>query len=137
MLKITNAAKHAMCDFLKDCTTCSVRIVLKDGGCGIQFFDIVTDNVRQDDVILMLSGFTFLLSQEIYERYTPISIDSDGFSFRLSGGGIHPPTGCGTCPFSCRTRGKVDCTGDCENCTHQCRTGRRRLARKRFAENYM
>lgn len=137
MLKVTPAAQRAMCDFFKDKEFGPVRIVLKDGGCGIQFFDLEVDIASPGDITFSIGGYTFLVKQNLLENYSPILVDSDGFSFRLQGGGIHPPTNCGTCPFSCRTRGKTECTGDCINCSHQCRTGRRKLARQRFNENYM
>lgn len=137
MLQITHSAQLAMCDFFKDKDFGPVRIVLKNGGCGIRFFDLETSSPRAGDVSFRKAGFTYLIDQNLLADHAPIKIDSDGFSFRISGGGIHPPTGCGTCPFSCRTRGKMDCTGDCINCKNKCRTGKRKIARKQFEKNYM
>lgn len=135
MLHVTPAATRAMTDFFKDKVPGPVRISLMLGGCGIRFFGVAAAEHQASDVRFDIDGFTYLVNPKIIEEYGPIKVNSDGFTFRLSGGGIHPPSGCGTCAFGCSLRGKSRCGGDCLTCETPCRIGRRNLARrKRFAD---
>ena len=131
MLQVTPAATRAMVDFFKDKTPSPVRISLSLGGCGIRFFGVATTESQTNDVRFDVDGFTYLVDSKLITEYGPIKVDSDGFSFRLSGGGIHPPNGCGTCAFGCSLRGNSRCSGVCRSCATPCRTGRRNLARRR------
>lgn len=134
MLHVTAAATRAMTDFFRNKAPGPVRISLQLGGCGIRFFGVAEAVAKAGDARFDIDGFTYLIDRQLLEQFGPIEVNSDGFAFRLSGGGIHPPSGCGTCAFGCNLRGKSRCSGDCQTCASPCRTGRRNLARKRFAD---
>ncbi len=134
MLILTKAATHTMIDLFKDKDITPVRISILSGGCGMRFFALAPSESTGNDEQFNINGFTYLVDRKIILEYAPITIDSDGFSFRLSGGGIHPPNGCGTCAFGCSLQGKNRCNGICHTCKTPCRTGRRKITRsKRFS----
>lgn len=131
MLEITPAASKAMNDFFIEKEKAPVRISILTGGCGIRFFGVAAAEDRLSDERFDIDGFTYLVERKIIKDYGPIKVDSDGFSFRLSGGGIHPPSACGTCAFGCGSRGKTSCDGICRRCPTPCPSGRRKLAKRK------
>jgi iron-sulfur cluster assembly protein len=131
MLEITPAAYKAMNDFFIAKDKSPVRISILTGGCGIRFFGVTAAENRLSDERFDIDGFTYLVERKIIEDYGPIKVDSDGFSFRLSGGGIQPPSACGTCAFGCTPHGKSNCDGICRRCPTLCPTGRRKLAKRK------
>ena len=137
MLNITAAATHSMVDLFQGKTKSPVRISLLTGGCGIRFFEVAIADAAGGDEQFNIDGFTYLVDRNIIQEYAPITIDSDGFSLRLSGGGIYPPNSCGTCAFGCSLRGKTRCNGVCRTCKTPCRTGRRLLARRKISKDCM
>lgn len=133
MIKMTSLATKAMTDFFQNREASPVRISLLTGGCGIRFFGISTDSRHRGDECYQIDGYTFTVNSVLLQEYGPIVIDSDGFSFRLSGGGIVPPNACGTCAFGCSPTGKMRCSGICKSCETPCAKGRRIRARRKLA----
>lgn len=131
MLHITSAADKAMHELFQEKGKGTVRIVILTGSCGIRFFAVTTAEAQRNDQRYEINGFTYLVDPDIIESYAPIKVDSDGFSFRISGGGIFPPSACGTCAFGCGPRGKINCNGVCRRCPTPCATGRRILAKRK------
>ena len=130
MIEVTAAGTDAMIEHFKGKDKRPIRISVTTGGCGIRFLDVAEEERRKGDECIDVNGFRYLIDKNTLKEYAPITIDSDGFSFRLSGTGIYPPYGCGTCAFGCGTRGKVRCNGNCRTCTTPCPTGMRRKAKR-------
>ena len=130
MIQITAAADKAMHELFHEKEQGAVRISILTGSCGIRFFGITIAEARRNDQRYQIDGFTYLVEPDIIENYAPLKVDSDGFSFRISGGGILPPSACGTCAFGCVAREKTNCNGVCRRCPTPCATGRRILAKR-------
>jgi len=130
MITVTAKATAAMVEHLQNQEVSTVRIFLKMGGCGMRSFGVAVESPLESDTILEVDGVTYIMNRVLLKRYGPIKIDSDGFSFRLSGKGIHPPLGCGTCGYGCGTRGGTPCSGVCATCENPCPTGQRIKARR-------
>ena len=130
MIKVTAKANQAIDEYFSDKKQSSIRIFLKMGGCGIRSFGITFGEANPSDLAFNVSGYTYIVENSLLEQYGPIKIDSDGFSFRLSGNGIYPPFGCGTCGFGCNSGEGKGCTGVCSSCETPCKTGKRIKARR-------
>lgn len=130
MIEVSKEATRAMHAYLKDSDRLPVRIFLKVGGCGIHSFGVVQEEALPDDEIFEVDGVTYVIEQHLLQQYGPIQVKSDGFSFRISGNGIHPPVGCGTCGYGCGSRGGHRCIGVCVRCEHPCATGKRIKSRR-------
>ncbi len=130
MIEVTIEATKNMADYLKDKDMLPVRIFLKIGGCGIHSFGVVQEAAQPFDKQFEVDGISYIIESRLLKEYGPIKIDSDGFSFRISGKGIHPPIGCGTCGYGCGSRGGYRCTGVCFSCKNPCPTGQRIKSRR-------
>lgn len=130
-IDITATAARTIREYLGNRTGLPVRIFLKTGGCGTQSLDISPEAAKPSDLVFLRDGLTYVIEPRLLRQYAPITIDSDGFSFRLRGRGISPPTGCGTCAFRCGSRGASRCTGVCITCETPCPTGQKILQRRR------
>lgn len=131
MIEVTREATKNMADYLKNKDKLPVRIFLKIGGCGIHSFGVVQESVQPSDKEFEMDGISYIIESRLVKEYSPIKIDSDGFSFRISGKGIHPPIGCGTCGYGCGSRGGYRCTGVCLSCINPCPTGQRIKSRRK------
>jgi Fe-S cluster assembly iron-binding protein IscA len=132
MLKITPKAKQLIRDHFKTAEMSPIRILVKMGGCGIRSLGVALEQPTAADAVFRVDGFDYVIDRQLLRRIEPVTVDSDGICFRLSGNGIHPPTGCGTCPYLCGAKGGKRCVGICAVCEDPCATGlRRRAARKR------
>ena len=131
MIEVTIEATKVMADYLKDKDTLPVRIYLKLGGCGMHSFGVVQEAAQPADKAFAVDGISYIIEPRLLKQYSPIKIDSDGFSFRISGKGIHPPIGCGTCGYGCGSRGGHRCTGVCFSCEDPCPTGKRIKSRRK------
>jgi Fe-S cluster assembly iron-binding protein IscA len=131
MIEVTPEATKAMVDYFKGKEKMPVRIFVKMGGCGIRSFGIALEKALPTDELHEIDGISYIMEQRLMKRYGPLSIDSDGFSFRISGNGIYPPMGCGTCGYGCGSRGGSRCSGVCKTCENPCPTGKRILARRK------
>lgn len=123
MIEITAKAELSIRESLQGKATLPIRIFLTVGSCGMQSFGINLEARQPTDAVFENDGFTYIVEQRILKQYGPIKIDSDGISFRLSGKGVSPLTGCGTCAFQCGIRGGSRCTGVCTSCEAPCPTG--------------
>ena len=130
-LKVSSVAHKTIVDHLKTRKNSPVRIFLKMGGCGMRSFGLAFEEALSSDTVIELDGITYIIDRLLLKKYGPISIESDGFSFRLSGNGIHPPLGCGTCGYGCGTRGGSRCSGVCATCKDPCPTGQRIRSRRK------
>ena len=129
-LTSTPAAVTALGELAANHGPGSMRISLLTGGCGIRFFGISLDGTRSGDTTVEHQGFSFVIESTLLEEYAPITIDSDGLTFRLAGGNIYPPSACGSCAFGCGPRGKLRCDGICRRCPNPCLIGKKKLARR-------
>lgn len=93
-------------------------------------FGLALEAALPSDELFVIDGYTYVIERKLLRQYAPIKINSDGFSFQISGKGIHPPTGCGTCGYGCGSRGGHRCTGDCSSCKAPCPAGKRIQARR-------
>ena len=130
-IAVTPTATRTIREYLHGKDTLPIRIFLKTGGCGTQSLDISPETQVDSDAVFERDGFTYVIEPRILRQYAPITVDSDGFSFRLSGKGISPPTGCGTCAFRCGSRGASRCTGVCITCETPCPTGLKIILRRK------
>ena len=133
MIEVTVEATKNMADYLKDKDKLPVRIFLKIGGCGIHSFGVVQEAAQPSDQAFAVDGIKYIIEPGLLKQFSPIKINSDGFSFRISGKGIHPPIGCGTCGYGCGSRGGFRCTGVCLSCENPCPTGKRIKSRRKSA----
>lgn len=131
MVFTTPAATKALGELLAGNVDTAVRISLLEGGCGIRFFGIAPDRKRPGDTSVEKDNLSFVVESTLLEEHGPITVDSDGLSFRLSGGNIYPPSACGSCAFGCGPRGKLRCDGICRRCPNPCLIGRKKLEKKR------
>ena len=132
MLSVTPKATQLVREHFKDHAISPIRIFVKMGGCGIRSLGVVPEAARTADAVYRVDGFDYVIDKKLLRKIQPVTVDSDGICFRLSGNGIHPPTGCGTCPYLCGAKGGKRCEGVCNRCKDPCATGlRRRMARKR------
>jgi iron-sulfur cluster assembly protein len=131
MIEITPEATQAMNTYFKGKEREPIRIFLKMGGCGMRSFGVALEAVQPSDQIFVIDGYTYIIEPRLLREYGPIKINSDGFSFRISGNGIHPPMGCGTCAYGCGSRGGARCSGVCVSCETPCPTGQRIRARRK------
>ena len=136
MIEVTAKATRAVIEHLQSEKTSPVRVFLKMGGCGMRSFGIALEDTLPSDKIFEVAGVTYIIDRLLLKKFGPIKIDSDGFSFRLSGKGIHPPLGCGTCGYGCGTRGGSPCSGVCTTCENPCPTGQRIRARRMRRNNH-
>jgi Fe-S cluster assembly iron-binding protein IscA len=134
MIETTPAAVKALLEQVATHEKTPVRISLLSGGCGIRFFGVIPDRPRSGDTMIEKDGLTFLIESTLLEDHGTITVDTDGLSFRLSGGNIHPPSACGSCAFGCTPRGKQRCDGICRRCSAPCPIGEKRLGKRR---NYL
>ena len=132
MIEVTPEATKAMAEYFQGKDLQPVRIFLKMGGCGMRSFGVALEAVQPSDQIYIIDGYTYIIEKRLLKQYGPIKIHSDGFSFRISGSGIHPPVGCGTCGYGCGTRGGSRCSGVCITCSNPCPTGQRMRARRKI-----
>lgn len=125
MIEITPRAILLLKDFFKDKEIEPVRIFVKLGGCGIRSFGVAFEKPKNNDEVFSVKGFTFIVEKELLDQLKPIKIDADSISFRISGNGIQPNSGCGTCSYMCGLNGTARCSGDCLNCCLPCAHGQR------------
>lgn len=125
MIEVTPRAELLLNNFFKDNMKKPIRLFVKLGGCGIRSFGVALEKQRKNDEILNEKGFTFIIEKKIWDQLKPIKIDADKISLRISGAGILPNSGCGTCSFMCGVSGNGRCSGDCLNCDLPCAHGRR------------
>ena len=123
MIEVTPRAIILFKDFFKGKDIKPVRIFVKLGGCGIRSFGVAVEKPKKNDEVISVKGFTFIVEKEIWEKVKPIKVDADSISFRISGSGIQPNSGCGTCSYMCGLNGTARCSGDCINCSHPCTHG--------------
>ena len=125
MLEITDRAARLVADYFKDKEKQPIRIFVRLGGCGIRTFGVALEDPKPSDKVFEIQGQTYVINKKLLKFVQPITFDSDGIGFRLSGRGVPPPLGCGNCGNMCGVRGGNRCTGDCANCKLQCGHGRR------------
>ncbi len=132
MIEVTPKASLAIAEYCQDKEKLPIRIFLKIGGCGMHSFGLALEAAKPTDKLFEIDGYSYIIERKLLRRYGPIKIDGDRFGFRISGSGIYPPTGCGTCGYGCGSRGGTRCTGVCFKCKTPCPTGRRIKARRKI-----
>jgi Fe-S cluster assembly iron-binding protein IscA len=125
MIHITERAVQLLQHHFKDRIQQPVRLFVKLGACGIRSFGVALEGPTPGDEVFDVEGFQFVVDKRLLKKVTPIKVDADMVGFRISGSGIYPPGGCGSCGFMCGAQGSGRCTGDCGNCTLPCSHGRR------------
>jgi Fe-S cluster assembly iron-binding protein IscA len=125
MLEVTDRAAKVVAEYFKDKKKLPIRIFVRLGGCGIRTFGVALEEAKASDKIFEIKGQTYIINKKLLKLVQPITFDSDGIGFRLSGSGVAPPHGCGNCGNMCGIRGGNRCPGDCSACKFQCGHGRR------------
>lgn len=120
MIMVTPRATRLLVDHFKDKEKQAIRIFVRLGGCGIRTFGIALEPPKSSDRVFQINGFTYVINKKLLNLVQPITFDSDGIGFRLSGRGVAPPHGCGNCGNMCGVRGGERCPGDCKTCQFQC-----------------
>ena len=124
MIEITAKARKFVADYFKDKEKVPIRLFVKLGGCGIRSLGVALEKRKSTDKAFDIDGFEYIVNKKVLERVQPIKVDSDGVGFRLTGTGVHAPSGCGTCGYMCGVTGSNRCAGDCATCEHQCAQSR-------------
>jgi Fe-S cluster assembly iron-binding protein IscA len=132
MIEVTSRATELMEDFFKDKRRQPVRLFVKLGACGIRSFGVSMEAPTAADKVFEVDGFEYVINKRLLKKVAPIKIDADLVGFRISGSGVYPPGGCGTCGYMCGAQGGGQCTGDCLNCQLPCSHGRRVRARRKL-----
>lgn len=96
-IEVTPKASRLVASFFEKRKKSPIRIYLKTGGCGIQSLSVSLEQPAPTDEIFEIDGFRYIVDRELLNQVQPIKVDSDGIVFRLSGRGVYPPDGCGTC----------------------------------------
>ena len=125
MIEITPRAMHLLDDFFRDIEKKPVRIFVKLGGCGIRSFGVALEKQKKNDETININGYTFIIAKKLWDKVKPVKIDADSIAFRISGNGIQPNSGCGTCSYMCGVNGRGRCIGDCTNCRLPCSGGKK------------
>jgi Fe-S cluster assembly iron-binding protein IscA len=135
MITVTPKATQLLTNYFKKNKTEPVRIFVKMGGCGMRSLGVALEGAEKSDDVFHIDGFTYIVDHQLLQKIQPITVDSDGTCFRLSGKGLHPPNGCGSCPYLCGSKGGKRCSGVCATCEDPCATGKRRAARRKRARD--
>lgn len=130
MIEVTAKAAQAVAEYCRDKEKLPIRIYLKIGGCGMRAFGLALETAEPSDELFEIGDYSYIIERQLLQLYGPIKVNSDGFSFLISGKGIHPPIGCGTCGYGCGSRGGHRCSGDCISCKTPCPTGQRLRSRR-------
>jgi Fe-S cluster assembly iron-binding protein IscA len=130
MLQVTERAAKLVAEHFKKKKKRPIRIFVRLGGCGIRTFGVALEEPKASDPkasdrVFEINGQTYIINKKLLKLVQPITFDSDGIGFRLSGSGVPPPHGCGNCGNMCGVRGGDRCPGDCATCEFQCGHGRR------------
>jgi Fe-S cluster assembly iron-binding protein IscA len=128
MLEVTPRALRLLDSFFTDKAISPVRLFVKLGGCGIRSFGVALERPQKKDKIVSRDGYTFVIQKTLWDNVKPIRIDADRVSFRITGTGIQPNTGCGICGYACGLNGSSRCSGDCLACRLPCAHGHRARA---------
>jgi Fe-S cluster assembly iron-binding protein IscA len=132
MIEVTPRAIKLMAKLFKDKPKQPIHLFVKLGACGIRSFGVGLETPGKTDVILEVDGYEFFISKRLLKKVAPIKVDADLVGFRISGSGVYPPSGCGSCGFMCGASGSGRCSGDCLTCKLPCSHGRR--VRERMKE---
>lgn len=119
-ITVTSKATRLLTDHFKDKVRQPIRLFVCLGGCGIRTFGIAIEQPKPSDQVFEIDGFTYIINQKVLSMVQPITVDSDGIGFRISGRGVPPPHGCGTCGSMCGISGSNRCPADCSTCQIQC-----------------
>lgn len=132
MIEVTQRAIKLMAKLFKDKPKQPIRLFVKLGACGIRSFGVATETPTKADVLFEVEGYEFFISKRLLKNVAPLKVDADSVGFRISGSGVYPPSGCGSCGFMCGATGSGRCSGDCLTCKLPCSHGRR--VRERLKE---
>lgn len=129
MIEVTPRATDLVTKTFKTQHPSPIRIFVKMGGCGIRSLGVSLEKPTEADDIFNIAGHTYIIDRKLLKKIAPVKMDADGICFQLSGRGLYPPTGCGSCPYLCGAKGGKQCSGVCANCPDPCPTGLRHKAR--------
>ena len=137
MIEVTQRATDLVTQTFNTEKPSPIRIFVKIGGCGIRSLGVALENPTDKDDIFNIQGHTYIIDRKLLKNIAPVKMDADGICFQLSGRGLHPPSGCGSCPYLCGAKGGKRCSGVCVTCEDPCPTGQRLHARikQRRAQN--
>jgi Fe-S cluster assembly iron-binding protein IscA len=129
MIEVTARATRLMAKYFKDKKKQPIRLFVKLGACGIRSFGVALEKPKPTDVVFEVDGFEYCISKRLLNKVAPVKVDADLVGFRISGSGVHTPSGCGSCGYMCGATGSGRCSGDCLTCKLPCSHGRRVRAR--------
>ncbi|MGB5987104.1 MAG: hypothetical protein WBG37_17505 [Desulfobacterales bacterium] len=131
MIEVTPRATQLVAKTFREQTPSPIRIFVKMGGCGIRSLGVSLENPTDRDEVFTIQGHTYIVDRKLLKQIAPVKMDADGICFQLSGRGLYPPTGCGSCPYLCGAKGGKACSGVCATCPDPCPTGLRLKARRK------
>lgn len=135
MIKVTAKATQLMARHFKGKEKQPIRLYVKLGACGIRSFGVSMEAPTRQDAVFEVDGFVYVINKRLLKKVEPVKVDADSVGFRISGSGVYPPGGCGTCGYMCGAQGGGHCTGDCVNCKLPCSHGLRARGRKKRGPN--
>ncbi len=125
MITVTPKAARVVADYFKENDKSPIRIFVRLGGCGIRTFGVALEEAKKSDAVFEIDGVQYIINKKLLQMVQPITFDSDGIGFRLSGAGVAPPHGCGNCGNMCGIQGGRRCPGECPTCDFKCGYGQR------------
>ncbi len=125
---VTPRASQMVTRYFNDKEKSPIRLFVKLGGCGIRSFGVALEKPKKNDEVFEINGFEYIIDKTLLRHVAPITVNSDGYGFRISGSGVYPHSGCGSCGFMCQDGSR--CSGKCSTCSHVCSHGRRKLSVK-------
>jgi Fe-S cluster assembly iron-binding protein IscA len=89
MLEVTHRAANSLLNFLeKDEWTKKVRLCLLENDKGVEVLNMILDDTKENDVVTIIEGITFVIDKDLYERGKPFYVDfiprNPGGGFRLA-----------------------------------------------------
>lgn len=97
MIEVTARATQLMARHFKEKEKQPIRLYVKLGACGIRSFGVSMEAPTPKDAVFEVDGFVYVISKRLLKKVEPVKVDADSVGFRISGSGIYPPSGCGTC----------------------------------------
>jgi Fe-S cluster assembly iron-binding protein IscA len=134
MIEVTARATDLVTETFRTQEPSPIRIFVKMGGCGIRSLGVALEKPTEADGIFNIEGHTYIVDRKLLKQIAPIKMDADGICFQISGRGLYPPTGCGSCPSFCGAKGGKRCSGVCPTCEDPCPTGLRLKARRKLRQ---
>ena len=104
MLEMTTDAKAAFDGYFADKTKETIRIYVA-GGCSGPQLALALDAKKDEDEVLDVNGYEFVVEKALYEEAKPITIDANPMGFAITSAMKFPEGqgggSCGSCCGGC------------------------------------